>query len=153
MRNLRQYLDDYQVSHQHPLNALIHVICVPTIFFSTLGLLWAIPVGRWLGLPPVLNGATLLALPALLFYARLSLGAAAAMIAWFGASVALIAGIEAAGWPLVWICAGLWAAAWAVQFYGHEVEGAKPSFIEDLFFLLIGPLFVMQKLYRRLDLA
>jgi len=67
MRSLKQFLDDYQVSHQNPVNAMIHLVCVPAIFFSSLGLLWAIPVGRWLGLPPDVarwvNPATLLALP------------------------------------------------------------------------------------------
>lgn len=154
MRTRREFLDNYQESHQHPLNSLIHVVCVPAIFFSTLGLLWAVPAGRWLGLSPGLapwvNLATIIGVPALAFYARLSLGSALAMVAWFAASVALILAIQAAHAPLVWICAGLWAAAWAVQLYGHEVEGAKPSFFEDLVFLLIGPLFVMQKLYRRL---
>ena len=154
MRTEKQYLDSYRESHQNPLNQVIHVICVPAIFFSTLGLLWAVPVGRWLGLSPEvapwLNLATVIGLPAFAFYLRLSLGSALAMIAWFAASVALILAIQASGWPLVWICAGLWAVAWAAQFYGHEVEGAKPSFIEDLLFLLIGPLFVMRKLYRKL---
>jgi uncharacterized membrane protein YGL010W len=37
-----------------------------------------------------------------------------------------------------------------VQFWGHKVEGAKPSFADDLVFLLIGPLFVQQKLQRGL---
>ena len=35
-----------------------------------------------------------------------------------------------------------------MQFYGHHVEGAKPSFADDVQFLLIGPLFVMQKFNR-----
>jgi uncharacterized membrane protein YGL010W len=56
-------------------------------------------------------------------------------------------------WGTMWLvvsAAVLWIAAWVLQFYGHQVEGAKPSFIEDLVFLLIGPLFVMDKVYRRM---
>lgn len=152
MRNLQQYLADYAVSHQHPLNQKIHIVCVPAIFFSTLGLLWAIPVGRWLGAPAAwaewINGATLLAVPSMIFYLRLSLGSFAMMALWFALSVAGILAIRSAGWPLAWICAAIWVIAWAVQFYGHKVEGAKPSFADDLVFLLIGPLFVMDKLRR-----
>ncbi len=40
----------------------------------------------------------------------------------------------------------IFAIAWIGQFYGHKVEGKKPSFIKDLQFLLIGPLWVIQKL-------
>jgi uncharacterized membrane protein YGL010W len=39
--------------------------------------------------------------------------------------------------------------AWIGQFIGHKIEGKKPSFFEDLRFLLIGPLFVLGVLYRR----
>ena len=39
------------------------------------------------------------------------------------------------------------------QFIGHAIEGGKPSFCGDLRFLLIGPLFVLGFLYRRLHVA
>jgi uncharacterized membrane protein YGL010W len=47
----------------------------------------------------------------------------------------------------------LFVVAWIGQFIGHKIEGKKPSFFEDLRFLLIGPLFVLSFLYRRLHLA
>ncbi len=50
MRSLQQFLDDYGDSHRHPVNQWVHIVCVPAIFFSTLGLLWLVPIGRWLGL-------------------------------------------------------------------------------------------------------
>jgi uncharacterized membrane protein YGL010W len=36
---------------------------------------------------------------------------------------------------------------------GHKIEGKKPSFLDDLRFLLIGPLFVLSFLYRRLRIS
>ena len=38
------------------------------------------------------------------------------------------------------------------QFVGHKLEGRKPSFFTDLVYLLIGPAWVLAKLYRRLGL-
>lgn len=153
MRNLSQFLAEYRKSHRNPLNQIIHVICVPIIFFSSLGLLWAIPVGQWLGMVGQhalwFNGATLFALPALVFYAVMSPGSLLAMTVWFAVSVWGILALDSSALSLPWVCAGLWVAAWIGQFYGHKVEGAKPSFADDLVFLLIGPLFVMEKLYRR----
>jgi uncharacterized membrane protein YGL010W len=29
-----------------------------------------------------------------------------------------------------------------VQVWGHKVEGKKPSFVDELVFLLVGPMFV-----------
>lgn len=148
MRTLEQFLGDYAESHQNPTNRLIHFICVPTIFFSTLGLMWAVPVAAWFGGPAWINLGTLFAVATIPFYARLSLGSLMAMTLWALASFAGIVAIERLGGPLVAICAGLWLAAWALQFYGHKVEGAKPSFADDLVFLLIGPLFVQRELFR-----
>lgn len=154
MRTLKQFLNEYQESHQNPVNSIIHIFCVPAIFFSSLGLLWAIPVGKWLGLDaaiaPWVNPVTIFLPLVTFFYMKLSWGSLAAMAVWFAASLAGILAIQQAGWPLVWISAAVWVAAWAIQVYGHKVEGAKPSFADDMVFLLIGPLFVMQKLYKRL---
>jgi uncharacterized membrane protein YGL010W len=43
--------------------------------------------------------------------------------------------------------------AWVGQFIGHRIEGKKPSFFDDLRYLLIGPLFVLAVLYRRLRIT
>jgi uncharacterized membrane protein YGL010W len=47
----------------------------------------------------------------------------------------------------------IFVLAWIGQFIGHKIEGKKPSFFDDVRFLLIGPLFVLGFLYRRLKLA
>ena len=36
----------------------------------------------------------------------------------------------------------IFIVAWIGQFLGHKIEGKKPSFLEDLQFLLIGPAWV-----------
>ena len=43
--------------------------------------------------------------------------------------------------------------AWAVQVWGHKVEGKKPSFTDDLVFLLVGPVFVSLELAYKLGLS
>ncbi|WP_375138530.1 Mpo1-like protein [Psychrobacter sp. MF31] len=42
--------------------------------------------------------------------------------------------------------AGVFVIAWIGQFIGHKIEGKKPSFFEDLQFLLIGPAWVANSL-------
>lgn len=156
MRNLNQFLADYGDSHQDPTNQLIHFICVPVILVTTLGLLWMLPLGQWMGLEGELarwvNGATLLGVLSAIVYLRLGVGVLALMVGWFALSVAIITAIEGAGLPLGWICLGAWVAAWIVQVYGHKVEGKKPSFVDDLIFLLIGPIFVSVEVAAKLGL-
>ncbi len=150
MRSQRQFLDEYRKTHSNPTNALVHTICVPVILFASIGMLWTLPLGRWLGLSesmsPWVNGATVVALLTLAFYATLSVRAVLYMTAIFAVSAAVVVAMGNAGLPVLWICAGLWIAAWLGQFYGHHVEGAKPAFLDDVVFLLIGPLFILEKL-------
>lgn len=154
MRSLKQLLDTYAESHQNPVNQWIHIFCVPAIFFATLGLMWLVPVGRFIpGVPANMaaniNLATVFAVVVgIPYYLRLSVGSLAIAVVWSLLSFAAIIAIQSHGLSLFWISAAVWAIAWAVQFYGHHVEGAKPSFADDVQFLLIGPLFVMQKINR-----
>jgi uncharacterized membrane protein YGL010W len=153
MRNREQYLFEYAKSHQNRLNKVIHMICVPAIFFATGGLLWCVSAGlfvHWLNpaVDRVVNLATLVAIPIMAFYARLGPRTLLTGLAWMAVTFLGCIAIQEAGLSLAWICAAVWVAAWAAQFYGHYVEGAKPSFGDDLIFLLIGPLFVQEKFGR-----
>ncbi|MDF1780006.1 MAG: DUF962 domain-containing protein [Alcanivoracaceae bacterium] len=156
MRSLEQFLQAYGESHRNPVNQYIHILCVPAIFFASLGLLWLIPVGNWLGLSASnaywVNGATLLGVFAGLLYLRLSIGTFVLMVGWFAASVLGVIAIEQQGWPLLWISLAVWVFAWILQVYGHKVEGKKPSFIDDLIFLLIGPIFVSVEVAAKLGI-
>lgn len=125
MRTLQQWLDEYSESHRNMTNKRIHWLCVPAILFSLVGISWK--------LSTVLT-IVLLALT-LLFYARLSLPLLMAM------SVLLLLMVLLVSWLPVGssFYVGIFVLAWIGQFYGHKVEGKKPSFFKDLQFLLIGP--------------
>ena len=57
------------------------------------------------------------------------------------------------GMTVLPVSIAVFVVAWIGQFIGHKIEGKKPSFFDDLRFLLIGPLFVLGFLYRRMHLA
>lgn len=156
MRTLGQFLEAYGESHRNPINQLVHFVCVPAIFFSSLGLLWLVPLGQWLGLDASVaywvNGATALGVLAGVFYLRLSIATFVLMVAWFALSVLGVVAIERLGGSLLWISVVTWVVAWAVQVYGHKVEGKKPSFADDIIFLLVGPVFVSVEIAAKLGI-
>ena len=125
-------------------------MCVPLIFVATLGLAWCLPLGAWMGLEPSLaywiNGATIGSALASVFYFLMGLRPTLVITGWFAASVAIIVAVDQSPLSLLWTSLIVWVAAWVVQFYGHKVEGAKPSFAKDMLFLLVGPLFVVDEL-------
>jgi uncharacterized membrane protein YGL010W len=59
---------------------------------------------------------------------------------------------ESALAPLWLVSVIIFAVAWIGQFYGHKVEGKKPSFFKDVQFLLIGPAWLMHFVYRKLGI-
>ncbi|WP_353174362.1 DUF962 domain-containing protein [Acinetobacter rudis] len=129
MKSISEWFEEYSDSHQNQTNKMIHWVCVPTILFSIIGIL-----AQW--------SATLTALILVLilvFYARLDIVLAIAMsillvlMAWLILILPFNSGFYIA----------LFVVAWIGQFYGHKVEGKKPSFFKDLQFLLIGPLWCM----------
>ena len=52
-------------------------------------------------------------------------------------------------WPF---CVILFVAAWMGQFYGHKIEGKKPSFLKDIQFLVIVPAWLMSFIYAKLNI-
>lgn len=153
-RTIHDWLESYGESHQNKVNKLIHWICVPGIFLTIAGLLWAIPVPAIIADLPYVNGATLTLVPVILFYARLSVKVAFGMALFSLACVALVAWYEQNGaWGLVATSTALFVAFWIMQFVGHKIEGKKPSFFEDLQFLLIGPAWVIGFTFRKLGVS
>jgi uncharacterized membrane protein YGL010W len=144
-RSLNQWLSEYSVTHRHPINKKIHNICVPLIMLSTLGLLRSIPMP----FESVWVRADLFFLAACwIFYFSLNKTVGAFMMALSLGMVMVNVRIESTGYLLPFSIA-LFIVTWIGQFIGHKIEGKKPSFFEDLVFLLIGPLWVFAPAYSR----
>lgn len=139
MKTLDEWLEDYGVSHKNPINVKIHKVCVPLIMFSLLGMLWAIPFPISVAL--FINWATVFVLGCLVFYFLLDRKVFLFMLL---QSCVMLSGVYflAQSAFLFKASAAIFVLAWIGQFIGHKIEGAKPSFFQDLQFLLIGPIWV-----------
>ncbi len=151
MRTTEQWLTEYGVSHCNAINKSLHWICVPVIVWCALGLAWNVPVPLELRrIFPAANWATAAALAALVYYAFLSPRLALGLMPVFIVFLWSIDEIRRnATLPLWGICLVLFVLAWIGQFIGHAIEGRRPSFFQDLQFLLIGPLWLLADVYRR----
>ena len=150
MKNINDWLTEYGESHQNPTNKLVHWICVPTIFFCVVGLLYSVKLG--LTIPPglELNLAIIALALVVLYYVRLSPALSVGMLLFSVVCLYLANAIEQSGLVLWQVCLGLFVAAWIGQFWGHSVEGKRPSFFKDLQFLMIGPAWLMSFIYIKL---
>jgi len=152
MRNIEILLEKYGESHLNLTNKFIHWICVPSIMFSLLTLLFCIPffVERsfWA------NWAMFILFLAWIYYARLSM---TMLIGFLIIGNLMLWGIITlytmsdynAGKLAIWAII-IFVVAWIGQFIGHKIEGKKPSFLEDLQFLLIGPAWLMHFIFKKI---
>ena len=126
MRKIDELFGRYGESHRNPTNKAIHWICVPLITWSLLAALWA-----WTPLAVYV----LIAL-AVVFYISLSLPIAIGMLV---VSALMVLTLTIVTEHLLTLSLVVFVIAWIGQFIGHKIEGKKPSFFEDIKFLLIGP--------------
>ena len=139
VRQIDHLLAHYGESHTHPTNELIHYVAVPLIVFSLVGVLhWIHPT---LALVAIAGS--------IVYYARLST-VFMVIMALASALMLYVAGLM--GTALLPVCIGIFVVSWILQFIGHHIEGKKPSFFEDLQYLLVGPLFVLSRLFLRLGM-
>jgi uncharacterized membrane protein YGL010W len=151
--------DEYAENHQNPTNKLIHWICVPLIVFSLIGLAWAIPfpylkfMGSYNG---DFNWASFLIAFTIYYYYKLSPILSYVMLLIFMLFVyiiTLIVNAQQSGGPALWlVCIIIFVISWIGQFIGHKIEAKKPSFLIDLKFLLIGPIWLLHFIFKKFSL-
>ncbi len=152
MKSLDDWFADYSVSHQNETNKSIHYVCVPLIYFSVIGLLMSIPAGFLKNifvaeLPVIENWAVVAGLLVFIFYMWLSVRVGLTMLLF--TSICIAVNYYISTFMPLWIFSLIvFAAAWIGQFYGHKIEGKKPSFLKDLQFLLIGPAWVAEQVFK-----
>ena len=165
MRTMQEWLDAYGESHQNKTNKLIHWVCVPIIFFNVIGLLASVPndmftsiLGDSNFLSPYMHFGTVIIILGGIFYLRLSFKMFIGILIWslfclWGneqLSHLTIAGNVIPLWQSSLI---LFILAWIGQFIGHKIEGEKPSFFEDLQFLMIGPAWLIAFIYKKIGIS
>jgi uncharacterized membrane protein YGL010W len=127
-RPVYRLISIYAESHRNPTNDVIHFI-------------WA--------LHPLAAVAVMLL--SLVYYFVLSPPFGVGMLLMSGAMLWVLTMLPQA--QVLPISVAVFGMAWIGQFIGHKIEGKKPTFFDDLRFLLIGPLFVLSFLYRRLSIS
>ncbi|TDR19588.1 DUF962 domain-containing protein [Marinicella litoralis] len=140
--SINHLMTEYHKSHINRTNQLIHYVCVPLIFWSISALLWLVKI------PVVINLALVVMTLLMLYYLLKSVKVFACMLVFSALCLGINFWLEAQALPLLWIAVVVFVLAWIGQFIGHHIEGKKPSFLQDLQFLLIGPAWVVFKFFK-----
>jgi uncharacterized membrane protein YGL010W len=138
----RRLLTMYAAYHRDRRNIATHFVGIPLIVFGVCVLLSR--PGFILVDQPAAPVHIVCFLAVLWYLTRgelvLGLVTSAVVVACTAVAFPLAAGSTAAwlGWGL-----GTFVVGWVLQFIGHQYEGRKPAFVDDLVGLLVGPMFVV----------
>ena len=150
-KSINTWLDEYADSHQNKINKSIHWLCVPLITFTLLGLLSLISYDFK---TYNIDLASILIAIAIIFYLRLSKNLAIGMLIFSTICIFILSKLKTV-MPvsnLITLYILVFIISWIGQFIGHKIEGKKPSFIKDIQFLLIGPVWLLSFIYKKLNI-
>jgi len=142
--SLDKLISDYEIYHRNPLNIKIHVICVPLIILSILGMLNALPLA-W---GPLRIGyiVCILYFSYYVFCARPYVLPLFAMVAVLIAVDFLLAKLPIRLYLSINV--SLFVGGWILQFWGHKKEGNKPAFVDNkesgIHSMFMAPLLVIR---------
>ncbi len=116
-------------------------------------MLWDLPVpAAFRDISPAMNWGMLFMMASIVYYFILSPALAIGMVAIMALFAIVLWQLDSFDTPLWLICVAVFVLAWIGQFVGHVAEGKRPSFFKDVQFLMIGPLWIMSFVYRRLGI-
>lgn len=152
MRKIDQLFAEYAQSHQNKTNKTIHWICVPLIFWSILGFISLIPSSQifieYFGMISIASMVAMVLVT--IFYFRLSWRIALMMIFLMLLMEHFTYFVNIKFQHQSWVVfISVFVLSWIGQFYGHKIEGKKPSFLKDLQFLLVGPIWLLHFLLKK----
>lgn len=130
MKSMDLYLEEYQQSHQNLINKIIHKVCVPLIFFTILGIIESVKLS--------IIGVII----ALMFYIITKTHKKLLSLIIIQLTIFELIIFKMDPDFRLKFCLIAFVIAWIFQFIGHKIEGKKPSFLKDLLFLLVGPIWV-----------
>ncbi len=125
---------EYGAYHRDRRNRVCHVFGIPLIVLGIMGLAHLVALG------PV-DLAIAMAIATLVYYAAIDLRGALLCVIVF--AIVYFIAIR-----LPWqINLGAFILGWIFQLVGHRFEGSKPKFLENLVYLLIGPLYIFEEVF------
>jgi uncharacterized membrane protein YGL010W len=117
-----------------PRNRIFHSFGIPLIVLGVMGLLSQLHLGP-------LDLALVVAAAVIAYYAVIDFGGALLCLLVFAALYAIAVHLP---WQLNLTA---FVAGWVCQLVGHRIEGTKPKFLENLIYLLIGPLYIVEEIF------
>lgn len=153
MSHINKLFKEFETYHTNPTNIKLHLICIPAILYSFLGIFHTILKYSSLNLNTELLIYTTFVTPGLVFLFKCSLVLTLELIL-ISLPVVLFYFLTIPSFELqsLLLFIFIFVIGWFGQLWGHKLENKRPAFTKDFIFLFVGPLWVLNFLNKKIIL-
>jgi uncharacterized membrane protein YGL010W len=145
-----RWLDDYGASHRDIRNPGIYWLAVPLLVTATVGMLWSLPAPEeFRQISPLLNWGSVFLMAAVVYYFIISVSLAIGMLPFVFGICGLQLWLSHSEFGLVPVSAALFVGSIAGLFAGQIKNGGIRAVFQDIQMMMIGPVWILSRLYRR----
>ena len=154
MSETARWLSDYGNSHRDVAYPAVYWPSVVLLVPGTAGMLWSLPIPReFAEISPFLNWGSAFLMASLVYYFVISLPLAIGMLPFMLATAALGVLMTQANVSVAGMSLGMVVVAIAGIYFGHHTSGGVRAVLRDVQLLMIGPIWLLSRLYKRLGIA
>ena len=153
MAETDRWLEEYGASHSNITHPPVYWSSVLVVVFGTVGLLWALPIpDEFLAISPILNWGTAFLLASVIYYFIISLPLAFGMLPFIVCIVAFHLWLQFSPYSALHASIGLVVAGLLGLYLGHYRSGGLRAVLTDVQLMMIAPVWLLSRLYRRLGI-
>lgn len=147
------WLSRYEESHRELNAPLLFWAAVPLVVLGTVGLLWQLPIpDEFYDISPLLNWGSAFLMAAAVYYFIISVPLAIGMLPFVIGIASIQLWLGQSAYSPLKVSSGLLLAGILGLWVGRRRTRRLPSLLADLQLMMIGPLWLLSALYRRVGI-
>lgn len=153
MTNTDNWLGAYRDNQRRTGNRILHWIAVPMVIVGTVGILWSLPIPEaFRNISPLLNWGITFLMAAEVYYFIISISLAIGMLPIIFGTAILIATMHSAVAAPLWFSVAILSLGAGGLYLGKGSGRNIRALIQDLQLMMIAPIWLLSRLYRRLHI-
>ena len=153
MTAAESWLDRYGATHSDLTWPFVYWAAVPMVVLGVVGLLWLVPVpGEFFDISPLLNWGSAFLMATAVYYFIISVSLAIGMLPFLIGVASFELWLAESDFSAMRVTVGLLAAGIIGLWLGHRNQGGIRPVIRDLQMMMIGPVWLLSILYRRVGI-
>ncbi len=153
MPEAESWLVKYGEDHRDMNSPGVYWLSVPLLVLSTVGLLWSLPIpAEFARISPILNWGTAFLMAAVVYYFIISLSLAIGMLPFVFGLITVQIWLTESPYSQTRVTIVMFIVSIAGLYLGHRSNGGIKAVFSDIQLMMIAPVWLLAKLYRRIGI-